>query len=222
MDGRHIVLASCLGPLHRAACLARREGSQPVAGIVGNLAAEAAADIAGDDANLVLRDAGRDAEQEARDVRVLRGVPDGQLVHAGDPLRHRATRLHRVGNQPLLVEALLQDNLARRQRRRRVAIGELPVEGQIAWRLLVELRRPLGHRRLLRRDDGQRLVVHLDQVKRVLRDVGRIRDHRRHPVTGEAHRIQSPVRGTAASSGRNRESARRRGLAGACLRGPCR
>ena len=80
---------------------------------------------------------------------------------------HRAARLHRVGDEPLLHEALPDDDFGVVERAVGVAIGELPVERLIAGRFVVQLRRASGQRLLCVGDDGQRLVVDVDQVERV-------------------------------------------------------
>jgi len=82
------VFGAVLDPLDRQAGLDGGDAGDDVAGIDGYLAAEAAADVGRDDANLVLRDAGDEREDGADGVRRLGGHVDGELaldlVEGGD------------------------------------------------------------------------------------------------------------------------------------------
>ena len=103
--------------------------------ICGDLAAEAAADLRRDDAQLVLGHAGDERHDEADDVRVLRRVPQRQLAGRRRELRDRAARLHRRRDQPLLDDAIADDDVGRRERGVDVAARDGPVERDVAGRL---------------------------------------------------------------------------------------
>ena len=57
------------------------------------------------------------------------------------PLRERRARLHRVRNQPLLDDAVLDHDLGVLERRVDVAAGDDPVERLVARHVGVQLRR---------------------------------------------------------------------------------
>ncbi len=180
MDGRHIVLAAVLGPLDRAGqspatrrrsarrrdstescCRSRRQHRATITRIL----------FSGMPVG--------DADQETRDVRVLRGVPERQLVGAGTPLRHRAARLHRVGDQPLLDEALLEDNLGLAAAQPSASpLANFQWNAWLPGALSCSCGAPSAIAASCVGDDRQRLVVHLDQVERV---AARCRDFPRRP-----------------------------------------
>src|SRR5487761_2793854 len=158
VDRRDEVFAPVLRPADGMLEHARGEDRQRIARVVGDLAAKAAADIARDDANLVLWDVLGDGDEEPHDMRVLRGVVEGQLIGAFTPVGDGRAWLHRVWHEPLLNEALLDANLGSGQRTIGVAIAELPVERLIARRTVIELRRARLERFFLVDDSGQLFV----------------------------------------------------------------
>ena len=81
-------------------------------------------------------------QQEAKDVRILRRVPQRQLAGCAAPLRERRARLHRVRDEPLLDDALLDDDFGVRERGVDVAACDRPVEGLVVRHLGMKLRRP--------------------------------------------------------------------------------
>ena len=174
---RLIVLGSCFGPLDRASQLHRAEHGDEVAGDLRDLAAKAAADFRRDDPQAILRDACDERHHEPHDVRVLRRIPERELAGRGHELRHRAARFHRIRDEPLLHDALADDDVSALERRIDVAARHRPVKRDVVRRFGVERRRPLL-RSLLRIDDGrQRLVLDIDQLERVLRLVRRFGDN---------------------------------------------
>ena len=155
-------------PFHRPADLARRPQADDLLRIDENLGAEAAADIGRDHAQLVLgRHADEGGDDQARNVGILRGVPERETVRAGVVFADRGTRLDRIRRQPVVDEIELGDVLGRLERRLgRLRIAEVPLIDGVARRDLVDLRARLrlgriGHRR-------QRLVVDLDLLGGVL------------------------------------------------------
>ena len=106
----HEAFAAVGGPFHRAAEFAGRPGDDGFFGVVVDLAAEAAADIRGDDAQLGFRNVQHEgAHQQADDVRVLAGGVEGEVaggcvvVAEGDP------GLHGVGDQAVVGQIQLHD-----------------------------------------------------------------------------------------------------------------
>jgi hypothetical protein len=104
-----------------------------------------------------------------RTMRVLGRVPQRQLAGRRGELRHRAARLHGRRNQPLLDDAIADDDAGRLECARHVAPLDDPVEGQVARRFRVQLWRAVRGR-LVRVNHGwQRFVVDVDQLERVVR-----------------------------------------------------
>ncbi len=141
MRRRLIVLAAGFGPLDRAAQLHRAERGDEFAGVRGDLAAEPAAHFRSDHAQLVLGHAGDERSEEAEDVRVLRRVPERQLAGRGDPVGQRRSRFHRGRNQPLLDDAILDDDIGFGERGVHVTAGHDPVKRLVVRNVGVNLRR---------------------------------------------------------------------------------
>ena len=185
-----VVLASRLHPLHRHPELLRAEDGDEVGGIDRNLAAEAAAHLGRDDAELVLGHAVDEGAQESHNVRVLGRVPERQLSGGLHVAGKGRARLHGIRDEALLDDGFLHDHLGRAESLVDVpAAGHGPVEGLIALDFVVELRRVLGRSGLGRNDRVQRLVVDIDQVERVVRLTAALRDDHGHDVTHVPHRI---------------------------------
>jgi hypothetical protein len=105
-----VVLAARLGPLDRPAELAGDDQREDLLGVDVELGAEAATDVRGDDAQLVLRDARGQRQHHPQDVRDLRGRPHRELVRRGDRRHDDAAGLHRGRQQALLAEAASHDD----------------------------------------------------------------------------------------------------------------
>ena len=112
-------LGAVAGPFHRAADLLRGPQADDLFGIDENLRAEAAADVGRDDAQLVLgRHADEGRDDEPRHMRILRGVPEREILRAGVVFADRDARLHRVGHQPVVDDVEPGDVLGRLRTRR--------------------------------------------------------------------------------------------------------
>ena len=109
-------------------------------------------------------------------MRILRGVPKCELARGAAPFRERRARLHRVRNQPLLDDALLDDEVGLRERRVDVAAADRPVERFVVRNIRMQLRRARFVRRHRIDDRGQRLVVDVDELERVVRLIRRFGD----------------------------------------------
>src|SRR5262249_12459959 len=139
VDRGHKVLAPRLSPFHRLAKLLRGKYGERVTWVERDLTAKAATNVTRKHANAMLRDLIGDRDEEAHDVWILGGVPEGQLLGARIPGGHRAARLHSVGNKPLLNEAVLDQYLGVLEGSLHVAVGVLPVKGQVARSVCVQL-----------------------------------------------------------------------------------
>ena len=169
-----------LDPLHRPADEQRRGGGDHVSGVDRHLVAEAAADVRADDPDLVLGQAGDDREQRAVRVRRLRRHVDrrvpGRRVDVGDA----AAALERR-RMAAWVEGVERDDLVSLGEGAvgRVLVARLPVVDVVAvlpLLLVADHRRAVGLGVLRARHRRQRLVVDIDQLERVLCDVGGLRD----------------------------------------------
>ena len=109
--GRHQVLRAVLHPLDRPAGVDRGDDRAHVAWIHRHLVAEPAADIRGDDADLVLGQPGEQRVDGAVGVRRLGRAPHGQLARHRVELRHRPAGLHRRRMRAREHEVLLDDDV---------------------------------------------------------------------------------------------------------------
>ena len=189
MRRRHIILASLFGPFYRATQLFGGPHGQDIARIERNLAAKAAAHVAGNDAQPVFRDAGDQRAQQTGHMGVLAGVPEGHLFGARIPACHRGVCLHRVGDEALVDEVRLDDPVGGGESGVNIAIGKLPVEGEIARHVIVQQRRARFQRFGLIGDGGQWLVIDVNQVERVFGGIRVFGDDDGHAVAGIAHFI---------------------------------
>ena len=215
-------------PFDRPAELLRGPQHEHVLGIEEQFHAEAAADISGHDADAVLGDL-EDVvgEQVADKMRALRRAPQRVGILARIVFADGAARLHRIDDDPV-VDELEADAMARRRHcpLDRGAVADLPVEAEIARRLVPYLRlaRIEGVRGV--DDGGQRLVIDRDQLGRVARRGGALRhDHRDrvadmpHPVAGDRrmrrqHRRRSVAIGDRAEAGDRPDAVARQVIAG--------
>ncbi len=176
------VLAAGLGPLDGTIQCHRAETRDEVGRIGRDLAAEPASHFGSDHAQLVFGHAGDDRAQETQDVRILCRVPQRQLAGRAAPLRERRARLHRVRDQPLLHDALFDDDFRVREGGVDVSACHSPVEGLVAGHLGMKLRRPWRDGGASIGDRGQRLVFHVDELERVIGLIRGFGDDDRHDV----------------------------------------
>ncbi len=167
---RHHVLAAGLRPLHRAAELLGQHDREDLLAVDLQLGAESATDVGSHDPEVVLRDAGEQGQEHAQDVRDLGGRPDGDLVAHAHRCRDDRARLHRVGDQALVDEAALHDDVGLRLRG--LVVAARHPRGVAAVRALVGVDegRAVLERVLHVDHGGQRLVVDVDEVERVGRE----------------------------------------------------
>ena len=179
------------GPLDRTADAARRPGDHRLFVVAEDLAAEAAAHVGGDDAQLVLGNAQHEGRQDqAQHVRVLRRRPQRVVARALVVFRRRGARLHGVGDQAIVDDVDLGD--VRGLGEGGVDIGlhaDFPVIDQVARRLRVDLGCALVEC-LGEIDVGcLHVVVDLDRLGGVLGLVMAVGHDHRHRVADIAHGV---------------------------------
>ncbi len=184
-------LAAVARPLHRPLQAPRRPQADDLLGVDEDLRAEAAADVGGDDAQLVLRrDADEGRQHQAGDVRVLARRVQREDAGAGIVVADRRARLHRVRHEPVVDDVEPGDvvRLGEGLLRLRL-VAELPLVDEVAGGDLVDLGRALLPRLRGIRHGVEDLVVDLDHLGGVTRLALRLRDHHRHLVADIAHRV---------------------------------
>ena len=132
-------------------------------------------------------------EQRAVHVRRLRGHVDDDLAGAGVHVRDAAARLQR-GRMAARVEGVERDDRVglRESALRGLLITGLPVVAAVVGLslfLVADQRRVRSKRQLRVHDRGQRVVLDVDALERVLGDVGVGGDHRRDLLALEAHLV---------------------------------
>ena len=214
------VLDAILGPFHRPAGHDRGDDRADIAGIGADLVAETAADVGGDDVDLVLGNFRDQRADGADDVRRLERAPQCQfasdLVEGGDALAglERARMHARIDDQLLDGHiGLLEGGVGRR------LVAGLPGEDVVVVLALavgavgLVLDVLADHRRALRHGlervdvDRQRLVFHLDQFDGVGRDIAVLGDDEGDFLVLD----KGPCRRPAPSARRRQASASRRG-----------
>ena len=191
--GRDEVLGSRLDPLDRPADEQRRRRGHDVPGVDRHLVAEAAPDVGRDDADVLLGKPGHDGEQRPVGVGRLRRHVDRDVLGRRVDVGHAPARLERRWMRPW-VEGVERDD--------DVGLGEgpvgrlllpgLPVVAAVvglALLLVPDQRRVVGDRLPRVDDGGQWLVLDVDEVERVVGDVGRLGHHRRHLLALEPNLV---------------------------------
>ena len=197
---RRKVLDPVLDPFDRDAEHDRGDDRADVARIDADLVAEAAADVGRDDVDLGLGNAGQQRGHGAHDVRRLERAPDRELalhlVHRGDA----GAGLERAGVHPLIDDLLLDADLGLGERPLgRLLVADLPGEDVVvmparpvrarglAREVLAQHRRAVGQRGLGIVQRRQLLVLDLDQLDRIGRDVAVVGDHEHDLLVLEQH-----------------------------------
>ena len=185
-----VVLAAGGGPLHRPAQAAGDGQGDGLLGVDVELAAEAAAHVRGDHAQLLFSDAADGRHQQAHEVRDLRGRPERELAGGRGRLGQHGAWLHRGGHHPLLDEPAGHDHLGPAPRGGVVAAAERPGEGAVGGLAGVHKRGAVGERGHRVDDRGQGLVFDLHGLGRVRGLVG----GPRRPPPPPRHRDSVPRR----------------------------
>ena len=98
-------------------------------------------------------------------MRNLRRRPDGKQVFAGQILGNHAARLHRTGNQALMVNPLANDMIGFGKSRVNIAPGNTPGKSHIIVPIFVDNRRIIGKSPFGRVDGIEGIVIDFDQVQ---------------------------------------------------------
>ena len=191
--GRDQVSGAVLDPLHRALGEDRGQDRHHVAGVDRHLVAEPAAEVGGDDPDLVLGQLGDQGDRGAHDVGSLGGHVDRELAGGPVEVGDRAAALHRRGVRPRVVQRDLRDHVGLGERLvGPLLVADLPVEGDVVVLVLLVV---ADHRRAVglglgRVDDRrQRVVLDVDRLARVLGDVGVVGDDAGDLLALEAHLV---------------------------------
>ncbi len=180
------VLPPVLDPLERQAQVVGGHHDGDLLGAHGALLAEAPADVALAHPDPVVRQTGHPGRCRPNLVHPLAGAPDAQLAFVRIPPGDDPVGLHRDLGLAVLVEG--GTDHVRRRRQRLLQLGVVEAL------LLHHVGRPLRMdevgaflRRLLGVEDGrEHLVLHLDELARVLRQVAVVGDHQGDRLAGEA------------------------------------
>ena len=175
-------------PLHRAPEFFRGEHDRDVFGEREAADAEASAHVLGDDAQLLARHAGDLGELRAHAVRALRGRVHGDAFGRRVPRGEERARLDRVADQALARDGEPRaQGRAREGRLHRGAVAGFVFEGEVAGRLLVQLR---GSRRGggFESDRGRQVaVLDRDLLGRILREQRALGNDQRHRLAHVVH-----------------------------------
>ncbi len=182
--GEH-VLEAVLEPAHGPRHAPRDERDQDVLRIDDELGAEAPADVGRDHAHLVRRQVEEIRDELADLVRHLGGRPHRELAERGIPVRHEPARLH--GLAPAASDAKRERGDARRRAKRGLDVpaGQGDPSGHVVGDVVVDGGRS-GRERL---GGGERLVLDLDQLARVLGGVAAVRHHGGHRLADEPRAV---------------------------------
>ena len=176
-------------PFDRPLHLGGGPGDDRLLGIMVDLGAEAAADVRRHDPELMFRQMQHEgAHQQADDMRVLAGGIERVVARTAVVFADRRARLHRVGDQAVVDQVELGDQLGFGEGGvDRGLVADLPLVAGVGRRLVEQLGGSRLHRigRFDRR--RQHAVVDLDQLGRVLGLVARLGDDDRDRVADMAH-----------------------------------
>ena len=176
-------------PLDDAAGLLRRPEADDLLGIGEDLRAEAAADVGGDDPELVLRrDIDEGGEHDPKEMRVLGGVPERQMFVAGIVLGDHGTRLHGARHRAVVDDIEPGDVRGAGERLLgRRGVAELPVEDQVVGAGFVDLRSAGFQRRRGVHHRRQHVVVDVHRGGCILGLSPGFGDDRQNGLADEAH-----------------------------------
>ena len=189
VDGAERVLGALLGEADRHLQLVGEGGGEHLVGVDVELAAEAATDRWGHDADLVLGDPERHRRHHLEDVGDLRRAVQRDVAAEGLRDGQAGSGLHEHRHEPLLDVALLHHVRGVRERRldRVVVEAQLPAVRRVGAEVLVD--QDLVAERVLQVDHrGERLVVDVHGVERVARLRLGAGEDRGHAVADVVHR----------------------------------
>ncbi len=172
VDRRGRVVAARLDPLHRTPQPHRQVRDERFLGVHVQLRAEAAAHLGRDDPQFVLGDANHRRQQRPQQMWNLRRRPDRERALARLERRDDAARLDRHRREALMDQPMPDHAVGAAKRLvDAAAAGDRVRVGDVRAEIRMRERRSRLHRRLGVRDDRQRIVVDVDRLDRVARDV---------------------------------------------------
>jgi hypothetical protein len=184
----HEVLVAVLDPLHGPAELPRQPRDQVVLGVELAARPEAAAHVALDQADRLLRDLEQRRQRAPVEVLDLRRAPDrdatGVAVVGGD----ERTRLQRHGAVALHAELLADDHVDVVEHRH-VAVRDGHAVDHVRPHPLVQQRRALLHGLDRVEHDRQRVGLDVDRGRGVLGHVGVVGHHEGDRLADVAHAV---------------------------------
>jgi hypothetical protein len=189
VDARLQVLAAVLDPLHRPSGLDREPRDQHLLPVDAALDAESAPDVGGNHPETVLRPGKLRGRVAAHHVGQLRRRIEGQLAAGGVKEGEAAAVLHRHARVAVGPEPAADDQVRVVLGGLQVAVPAHPADEHVVAPARVQARRVVGQGALDRQDRLQDLVLHVQQLRRVLGHVGVVGQDRRHGLTGEAHHV---------------------------------
>ena len=171
-------LRSPLGPLDGTLELPREQAADDELRMRGDLVAEAAADVLGDDAQLVQPDAHRRPHHDRREAGELVVRVHRPLTGAAVVLDEGTTALERRGVEAVEVQLADRDDVVS-LRERRIDVAPLPDTGvrEVATALLVEHRSAVRERRPGVHDDLERFVLDHDELSRIASELAGLGNH---------------------------------------------
>ena len=161
------MLAAVLDPAHRMPDLHGDRGDRDVFRHEAVLAAEAAADVGRDDADLVLRQAERLGQADPHHMAALGRQVDHQLVVAVIPVGQHAAAFERHGRLPVHAELAAQPH-RRGGQRHRIAFAHGAGDVGVVRPVIEQARAARPHRGDAIDDRRQRLELKLDLVGQIL------------------------------------------------------
>ena len=171
VHARQEVLAALLDPPHRTLEPHGEQAERDVLRIEDALHAEAAADVRRDHTDAVLGQPEHLGQAVAREVRHLRARPERQLALGGAPVGDAATSFHRRRRVAIGTKRSLDHHHRAVHGQIDAAVLEAAREQDVARRRVVDERRAVAHGGIGLDRRRQRLVVHVDQRRAVLRRV---------------------------------------------------
>ena len=177
LRGGDEMLEPILDPLYRPLEEHRGEAGNHILRVKDQLGPEAAADIGRDHAHLVLVAPEHVAEQPLRRVRHLRRAPQRQPVFERVVRRHGAAALDRMAAAAVLPQRFAKDVRRFLERRVDVAVAHVELGEQVVRRLAMRFRRAGAKGGAAVGGRGQRLVVDVDERRRILGDISIVRHH---------------------------------------------
>ena len=173
------VLRAGLDPLDRPPELARGPARDQLLAVDLELGAEAAADVGGDHANVVLGQAEQQRHEQPHEVRHLGRGPERQRTRA--VVGQHAPRLDRRAGDPVVDDLALDDHVGVGEPRLDVASGQRPLVHLVGAECLVD-EWPSRERGLGIDDRRQRFVLDDHVLDRVVDRVAVVADHHRDRI----------------------------------------